>query len=91
MGKNIERPAAALEKALKRPASALEKVEKAKPKKDAGKRKQKNHGKTSLDKGEEKALAQDKKSSGQEESQSLLDRHHRKRWKVEANCGSVWC
>ena len=50
MGKNIERPAAALEKALKRPASALEKVEKAKPKKDAGKKEKKNHVKTSLEK-----------------------------------------
>ena len=42
-------------------------------------------------KGEEKALAQDQENSGLEKTQILLDRHHRKRWKVEADCGSVWC
>ena len=44
----MKRPASALENALKRPASALEKVEKAKPKKDAGKKEKKNHGKKPL-------------------------------------------
>ena len=48
--KQLKRQASALEKALKRPASAVEKVEKAKPKKDAGKKEKKNHVKTSLEK-----------------------------------------
>ena len=81
----LKRPASALENALKRPASALEKVEKAKPKKDAGKKEKKNHRKkkkTLFGKGGEKALAQDKENCGQEESQVLLARHHRK--KVES-------
>jgi hypothetical protein len=79
----LKRPASALENALKRPASALEKVEKAKPKKDAGKKEKKNHRKKNLfGKGGEKALAQDKENCGQEESQVLLAGTTEKRWKV---------
>ena len=70
--KPLKRPASALEKALKRPASALEKVEKARPKKDAGKTEKKNHAKTSSEKEKRKPWLKVKKTVAWKKPRSYL-------------------